>query len=125
LNSSAFVNAQDWKGDTPLHIAVLAKNEEGVRLLMEHTANYTIKNNKLENAYDTAINRGYTTLANLIQELHIKLMNHMASVTNTMRILEAKNIELEKANRELITKLNEFERKRKREEHHEPIIPDE
>lgn len=40
------INAQDWKGETPLHKAVRAKSKPNVEILLGHGADPTITNNR-------------------------------------------------------------------------------
>lgn len=54
-NVNNFINMQNDKGDTPLHIAVKKKNHELAGLLIEHGANVDIENNdgfKIESEND-------------------------------------------------------------------------
>lgn len=52
LEKGANVNAQNYDGDTPLHIALRNKNNEIIRLLMERNPAMNIPNNKGDIAFE-------------------------------------------------------------------------
>ena len=67
------VDAQDWKGDTPLHRAVRAKSKPNVEILLRHGADPTIANE-----------RGYTPLQLACDERHLGPMEALLSLPRSL-----------------------------------------
>jgi len=67
LENGALINQKDNFGDTPLHKAACRRNFKFVHFLLERGASI-IKNNADKTPIDSAIKRGYDSVANLIQD---------------------------------------------------------
>lgn len=67
LNKSVDINARDLDGNTALMYAVTTRNRKKIRLLLGHSADVNLKNNKGETAL--ALTRHNTDLAEIVRIL--------------------------------------------------------
>ena len=66
LDQNAEVNAVDYEGNSPLHLAVLQGSLESVRLLIEHEADLNLKNIRGDTALHLAFERATSTAPDAI-----------------------------------------------------------
>jgi ankyrin repeat protein len=67
ITFNARINAQDSKGNTPLHYCVAFNNAAVMQVLLDKGASLDIRNNKGQTALDFAIDRRKMNAANLIR----------------------------------------------------------
>ena len=66
-NNKIKINAKNKEGFTPLHFAVLNQNTSMIKKLLMKGANYSIKNDKSNTAYDLAIKNNYPLIKDIFK----------------------------------------------------------
>jgi ankyrin repeat protein len=67
IEHANFINQANKQGRTPLMWAVIGNSVEGVQYLLKNGADISVKSLEGKTAYDYAMEKGYTDLAELIK----------------------------------------------------------